>query len=63
MDNIEKVWDYASPAMKAEKALKDIHFGIIDGDPQKAKNGTVELLDRALELYDWVRVWDGQRQK
>lgn len=63
MDNIEKVWDYASPAMKAEKALKDIHFGIIDSDSEKAKRGAKELLDRALELYDWVRVWDGQRQK
>lgn len=50
----DSIGDYAYPAMMAEKALKDLHFGIIDGESEKAKVAAIELLDRAIELYRWV---------
>lgn len=54
--------DYAYPAMMAEKALKELHFGIIDNEREKAKEAARELLDRSIELYLWVNVWDAQKQ-
>lgn len=59
----DSIGDYAFAAMEAEKALKDIHYGIIDQKPEKAVTGAKKLLDSALELYDWVRKWEDQRPK
>lgn len=59
----DSIGDYAYPAMEAEKALKDIHYGIINHKPEKAKAAAVELLIRAAELHRWVDVWAGQKQK
>lgn len=59
----DSIGDYAFAAMMAEKAVKDIHYGIIDQKPEKAKAAAVELLIRAAELHRWVDVWVGQKQK
>jgi hypothetical protein len=59
----ESIGDYAYPAMMAEKALKDVHYAIINQKPEKAKEAVTELLIRAAELHRWVDVWVGQKQR
>lgn len=55
--------DYAMPAMLAERGLKDIHMGVINHQPERAKEGARQLLEQATELYGWVMKWDAQKHK
>ena len=59
----DSIGDYALPAMVAEKALKDLHYGIIDEKPEKAKKAALDLFIQAALLHKWVEAWADLKQK
>ena len=59
----DNIGDYAFPAMMAEQALKDVHYGIIDQEPVKARKAALDLFIQAALLHKWVEEWVDLKQK
>ena len=59
----DNIGDYAFPAMMAEQALKDVHYGIIDQEPEKARKAALDLFIQAALLHRWVEEWVDLKQK
>ena len=57
---MENIKDYAYPTMMAERALKRLHLGVINGDMDDARQEAYEAVKWMLEVIDCLRVMDAK---